>query len=62
MSERKIKRRKPKEKRKDLFIRARVTEEQKQLVQDAADHAGITASAWMVATLLRMAREELDRK
>jgi len=56
------KRRKPEAKRKELFIRARVTAEQKELIDEAAKHTGVTTSAWMVATLLRTARKELSEK
>jgi len=56
------KRRKPEAKRKELFVRARVTEEQKELIDEAAKHTGVTTSAWMVATLLRTARKELAEK
>ena len=59
MLNQKKKRRKPKEKRKELFVRARVTEEQHGLLTEAAEHAGLTLSGWMVTTLLRAARQEL---
>lgn len=62
MSDTQIKRRKPKEKRKVEYVRARVTSVQKELIQRAADHAGIAVSSWMVDRLLRIAREELAKE
>ena len=54
-----IKRRKAEEDRKTKWLRARVKPEHKVLIQQAADRAGIGMSAWIVITLVRIAREEL---
>lgn len=59
MPDHEIKRRKPKERRKTDYIRARVTEAHKALMQKAADEAGIPLSSWIVDRLLRVAREEI---
>jgi uncharacterized protein (DUF1778 family) len=55
---RKPRRRKPEELRKTKYLRVRVSQDQKDLLQQAADQAGITLSAWAVERLLRIAREE----
>jgi uncharacterized protein (DUF1778 family) len=54
-----IKRRKPDELRKTIFLRVRLTEEQDKLIRDAAQLAGILVSPWAVERLVRAAREEL---
>lgn len=51
-----MKRRKPKAQRKEESIRVRVTEEQKRLLMERADKAGLDVSAWLRAIGLR----ELD--
>lgn len=43
------------EARKDALIRVRVTEDQKTLLQAAADRAGLDVSAWLRALALREA-------
>jgi uncharacterized protein (DUF1778 family) len=54
-----IKRRKPDEERRTLYLRVRLTAEQDQLIKEAAAHAGITTSSWSVERLVRTARQEL---
>ncbi len=53
-----IKRRKPANERRDVYLRVRITEEQQELLKAAAKHTGVTVSAWCVMELLRAARRE----
>jgi len=53
-----IKRRKPAALRKDVYLRVRISEAHQREIADAAEHAGITVSAWATERLLRAAREE----
>ena len=53
-----IKRRKPASDRKSVFLRVRVTAEQKKLIDAAAAHSGISVSSWAVERLVRLARAE----
>lgn len=53
-----VKRRKPAAERRTLYLRVRLTEEQHELFKGAAEHAGITMSAWATERLLRAARAE----
>lgn len=62
METKSIKRRKPEAKRKDKFLRVRVSEQQKELIDTAADLAGITVSAWALERLLQVARKELSNR
>jgi hypothetical protein len=57
-----VKRRKPKEKRREAYLRVRLTTEQDTTIRAAADAAGITISAWAVERLFRAAKEETERK
>lgn len=59
MTNQEKKRRKPENIRKTEYLRVRVSEEQKDVMQRAANQAGITLSAWAVERLLRTAREEV---
>lgn len=52
-------RRKPDEKRREKFLRVRVTDEQHALIHQAAERAGIVLSAWVVERLLTVAKREL---
>jgi uncharacterized protein (DUF1778 family) len=54
------KRRKPAEKRREAYLRIRLTDEQDKAIRQAADAAGITISAWAVERLIRVARLELE--
>lgn len=54
-----IQRRKSAEKRKEKFLRVRVSDQQKELIDTAANLAGITVSAWVLERLLQIARKEV---
>ena len=54
----KIKRRKPDEERRTLYLRVRLTAEQDVMMKEAAASAGITVSAWAVERLVRAAKAE----
>jgi uncharacterized protein (DUF1778 family) len=54
----KVKRRKPQDKRREAYLRIRLTTEQDTAIRQAAEAAGITISAWAVERLFRAAREE----
>jgi uncharacterized protein (DUF1778 family) len=56
------KRRKPAEKRREAYLRIRLTDEQDKAIRQAADAAGITISAWAVERLFRAARLEAEAK
>ena len=58
----KIKRRKPAEKRREAYLRVRLTDEQDKTIRQAAEAAGITISSWAVERLFRAAKSELDSK
>lgn len=60
MTNQEKKRRKPENIRKTEYLRVRVSGEQKDVMQRAANQAGITLSAWAVERLLRTAREEVS--
>jgi hypothetical protein len=53
-----IKRRKPAAVRKDVFLRVRISEAHQREIAQAAQHAGITVSAWVTERILRCARDE----
>jgi uncharacterized protein (DUF1778 family) len=53
-----IKRRKPDEARRTLYLRVRVTQDQDTLFKQAATDAGITVSSWAVERLVRAAKAE----
>jgi hypothetical protein len=53
-----VKRRKPEEQRRTVYLRVRLTAEQEALIKEAAAIAGITVSAWAVERLIRAARTE----
>jgi uncharacterized protein (DUF1778 family) len=53
-----IKRRKPDEERRTLYLRVRLTADQDALIKEAAALAGITVSSWAVERLVRAARSE----
>jgi uncharacterized protein (DUF1778 family) len=55
-------RRKPAEKRREKFLRVRLTDEQDRLMKEAADAAGITVSSWAVERLVKSARAELRQR
>ena len=55
-------RRKPAEKRREKFLRVRLTPEQDLLLKEAASAAGITVSSWAVERLLKVARNELRQR
>ena len=57
-----VKRRKPAEKRREAYLRVRLTDEQDKTIRQAADAAGITISSWAVERLFRAAKSELDSK
>jgi hypothetical protein len=50
--------RKPAEKRRTEFLRVRLTAETLTMIQEAAESAGITVSAWATERLVRAARQE----
>lgn len=50
------------QRRHSASILLRVLPEHAELMQEAADHAGISRSDWMRERLLRCAREELEKK
>jgi predicted GIY-YIG superfamily endonuclease len=49
-------RRKPAAKRKENWIRLRVTDEQKERMMEAAERAGLSLSAWLRMVTLRAAQ------
>jgi predicted HicB family RNase H-like nuclease len=53
-----IKRRKPAEQRKTVYLRVRITEVHEKEIKAAAAKAGISVSAWVVERLLKAARQE----
>jgi len=53
-----IKRRKPDEERRTVYLRVRLTEEQDAMFKESAKNAGITVSAWAVERLVRAAKAE----
>jgi uncharacterized protein (DUF1778 family) len=53
-----IKRRKPDEDRRTVYLRVRLTPEQDAMMKEAAALAGITVSAWAVERLFRAAKAE----
>jgi uncharacterized protein (DUF1778 family) len=53
-----IKRRKPDEERRTLYLRVRLTPEQDVMMKEAATNAGITLSSWAVERLVRAAKAE----
>jgi uncharacterized protein (DUF1778 family) len=55
-------RRKPKDKRREAYLRVRLTAEQDKTIRQAADAAGITISSWAVERLFRAAKSELEAK
>jgi len=55
-----VKRRK--EVRKEDSIRIRVTEDQKRILTDAAEHAGLGVSSWLLTVGLRAAQEHRGTK
>ena len=55
-----IKRRKPASERRTVYLRVRLTEEQQQMIKAAADHTGVTVSAWCVMMLVRAARQDKE--
>jgi len=48
----------PKKARKDLMLRIRVTQEQKETFEAASERAGLTVSSWIVTRCLERARHE----
>ena len=54
-----IKRRKPAEARRSVYLRVRLTEEHDAMIKEAAAAAGILVSAWVVERLVRAAKAEL---
>lgn len=46
--------------RKDTNINLRVTEDQKAEMSEAASHAGIALSSWLVMIALREARKKAE--
>jgi uncharacterized protein (DUF1778 family) len=57
-----MRRRKPKGARKVDQIRIRVTQEQKELISQAAQKAGMDVSPWLRALAVREAQEEYTAK
>ena len=57
-----VKRRKPKDKRREAYLRVRLTTEQDTAIRRAAEAAGITLSAWAVERLFRAAKAEAEPK
>ena len=55
-----VKRRK--EVRKEDSIRIRVTEDQKRILTDAAEHAGLGVSSWLLTVGLRAPQEHRGTK
>jgi len=53
-----IKRRKPDDERRTLYLRVRLTPEQDAMMKEAASSAGITVSSWAVERLVRAAKAE----
>jgi uncharacterized protein (DUF1778 family) len=51
------KRRKSEDERKELLIRVRVTVEQKRVLTDAAEKAGLDVSSWLRAIGIERARD-----
>jgi uncharacterized protein (DUF1778 family) len=45
--------------KRSTYLRVRLTQAQERTIKDAAEHAGISVSAWAVERLLRCARNEL---
>jgi uncharacterized protein (DUF1778 family) len=50
-------RRKPEDERKEFLLRVRVTSAQKDILQSAADKAGLDVSSWLRAVGIERARE-----
>ena len=50
---------KPEAEQRTVYLRARLTQAQEQVIKAAAEKAGISVSAWAVERLLRCARNEL---
>jgi uncharacterized protein (DUF1778 family) len=57
-----MKRRKPKALRKDDMIRIRVTADQKRVLAEAAERAGLDVSAWLRVLGLREAGQRSGRE
>jgi hypothetical protein len=58
MADKRIKRRKPAEERRTMYLRVRLTVDQDREIREAAQRAGILVSAWAVERLLGAARRE----
>ncbi len=54
-----IERRKSDEKRREKFLRVRLTNEQHETIHKAAERAGIILSSWVVERLMLVAKKEL---
>lgn len=61
MAEKRIKRRKPADLRKTVYLRVRLTPDQDREIREAAGHAGISVSAWVIERLLKAARTEMGQ-
>lgn len=46
---------------RDQVIQVRTTEEVKTLLAEAAERAGVTLSAWITSTCVRVARAEREK-
>lgn len=53
-----IKRRKSAEVRKESYLRVRIAESHMEEIKTAAEHAGISVSAWVTERCLKTARQE----
>jgi predicted HicB family RNase H-like nuclease len=53
-----VKRRKPAEVRKTVYLRVRISEAHDEEIKAAAARAGISVSAWCTERLLKCARQE----
>jgi uncharacterized protein (DUF1778 family) len=53
-----VKRRKPDDERRTVYLRVRLTAEQDTMFKSAASSAGITTSSWAVERLVRAAKAE----
>ena len=59
---RKVKRRKPPALRKETVIRIRVTAEQRNALQEAANQMGLDLSSWLRERALASARAEIGEQ
>ncbi len=58
MATKAIKRRKPAEQRKTVYLRVRISEAHEAEIKAAAEKVGISISSWVTERLLKAARQE----